>query len=171
MKIWLVSGVSGSGKTTFCTAMAQRALALGRDVAGLLSPSLFVDGRRTEIWAEALRSGQRRRLAGLERKSAQDLAFGVWFFDVGTLEWGNAVLRKSTACDLLVIDELGPLEFNLGQGWVSAFEVLAAGQFRRALVVVRPELLACAQAMWQQAEVIYASEASSCSATQARILA
>jgi len=170
MNIWLISGASGSGKTTLCAAIVQRARAQGRNVAGLLSPGAFVDGARTEIWAESVRDGERRRLAGLVQQEADDLAFGIWFFDIKTLEWGNAVLRKSTDCDLLVVDELGPLEFNLTTGWIAAFDVLSAKQFRVALVVVRPELLERARQLWPDAEVIYAADASSCSAIQERIL-
>ena len=80
------------------------------------------------------------------------------------------MLRKSTDCDLLVVDELGPLEFNLTTGWIAAFDVLSAKQFRVALVVVRPELLERARQLWPDAEVIYAADASSCSAIQERIL-
>jgi len=42
---------------------------------------------------------------------------------------------------LLVVDELGPLELELGQGLVKALDVLAQGGFSLALVVVRPALL------------------------------
>jgi hypothetical protein len=39
------------------------------------------------------------------------------------------------------VDELGPLEIVRGQGWQKAFNVLNRGDFRLALVVVRPELV------------------------------
>ena len=61
------------------------------------------------------------------------------------MDWGNRVLASSLPCDLLLIDELGPLEFNLGLGWVSALDLIQSGQYRQALVVIRPELLAKAQ--------------------------
>ena len=60
---------------------------------------------------------------------------------------GNRVIQSSIPCDLLVIDELGPLEFKLSLGWVSALEVIKTAQFRLALVVIRPELLESAQSM------------------------
>jgi hypothetical protein len=44
-----------------------------------------------------------------------------------------------------VVDELGPLEIERGEGWQKAFDVLRGNDFTLALVVVRPELLERAQ--------------------------
>lgn len=52
------------------------------------------------------------------------------------------MLSQAKPCDLLVIDEVGPLELERGKGWVSAFDVLRAGAYALALLVVRPELIA-----------------------------
>ncbi|WP_322508650.1 nucleoside-triphosphatase [Anaerolinea sp.] len=149
VRLSLVTGWRGSGKTTFCAGMVQAARQAGWDVAGLLSPAGFEEGRKTCIRAEDLRTGERRLLASISRQSDEDLAFGDWFFNLQTLQWGNRVLQASTPCDLLVVDELGPLEFRLSQGWVSALEVLQRGGFRRALVVIRPELLEEARSLWR----------------------
>lgn len=46
------------------------------------------------------------------------------------------------------MDELGPLEFMHGQGWVIAFAILAGSNYPHAFVVVRLELLAAAVARW-----------------------
>ncbi len=50
-------------------------------------------------------------------------------FDPAVLAWGNQVLRDSIPTDLLIVDEIGPLEFNQAIGWVSAFDVLARSLF------------------------------------------
>src|SRR4030043_156033 len=51
------------------------------------------------------------------------------------------LLARGTSRCLLIVDELGPLELELGQGLVAALAVLNEGAFSLALVVVRPELL------------------------------
>jgi hypothetical protein len=51
------------------------------------------------------------------------------------------VLSAATPCDLLIVDELGPLELVGGHGWVHALDVLRKGDFGAALVVCRPSLL------------------------------
>lgn len=51
-----------------------------------------------------------------------------WCFEAAALAWGDAVLQNTPACDLLLIDELGPLEFR-GEGGFS--HGLAAAEARR----------------------------------------
>jgi nucleoside-triphosphatase THEP1 len=58
------------------------------------------------------------------------------------LEWGNLRLTQSVKTDLLMIDELGPLEFERQMGWTASFDLLKSGQFGIAMVVIRPECLA-----------------------------
>lgn len=42
---------------------------------------------------------------------------------------------------MLLIDELGPLEFNRQTSWVASFEILKRKNYKLALVVIRPEYL------------------------------
>jgi len=140
VNIWIVTGWRGSGKTTFCQEMLLSARAAGWDTAGLLSPAVFQDAVKESIWAEDIRSSEKHLLAAAHPQTESDLAFGDWYFNRKTLAWGNQVLKSSVPCDLLVIDELGPLEFKLSLGWVSALDVIHSRQFRLGLVVIRPEL-------------------------------
>jgi nucleoside-triphosphatase THEP1 len=64
-----------------------------------------------------------------------------WHFHRGALEWGRTCLGGASPTDLLVIDELGPLELELEQGWANGVSVLREGRYVVALVVVRPSLL------------------------------
>ena len=70
---------------------------------------------------------------------------GRFRFDPKILTWGNETLAHAAPCDLLVVDELGPLEIERGKGWQKAFDVLRGNDFTLALVVIRPELLERAQ--------------------------
>jgi nucleoside-triphosphatase THEP1 len=152
--VWMINGWRNAGKTTFCHEMAQTARSAGWDVAGLLSPATFNNGAKDSIWTEDIRSSEKRLLAARLRQAETDLNFGDWFFNSRTFEWGNRVLQASTPCDLLVIDELGPLEFNLRTGWMAAFEVLKTSHFHLALVVIRPELAQSAQAFIHSTKTI-----------------
>jgi nucleoside-triphosphatase THEP1 len=53
-------------------------------------------------------------------------------------------LEASFPTQVLVLDELGPLELIHRQGWVGALELLCHEAYDLALVVVRPELLGAA---------------------------
>jgi nucleoside-triphosphatase THEP1 len=50
-------------------------------------------------------------------------------------------LRASFPTDILLLDEIGPLELKHRQGWVDALDLLHHGSYALAVVVVRPELL------------------------------
>lgn len=138
---WIITGNRGSGKTTFCKSFIQSAREAGWDAAGILSLAGFNNGVKDSICVMDVRSGIEKPLAVVNRQRESDIKVGKWFFDPRTLEWGNDVLLSCVPCDLFVVDEMGPLEFNQSQGWIKALKVLHLARFRLALVVVRPELL------------------------------
>jgi nucleoside-triphosphatase THEP1 len=146
--IVILSGESGSGKTTICTRVVTLARARGLKVAGVLTPSRLAGGCKVGLDVEDVRTGQHRPLAepcAEPRQSSVDATDGPatesWHFHIDGLAWGTMVLRRATPCDLLVIDELGPLELVQSQGWTISFDLLRASRYRLALVVVRPALL------------------------------
>ena len=142
--LWLVTGQRGVGKTTFCRALIAHARTQNWDVAGLLSPAVFEGQHKTGILLEDVRSGETRPLASSTPQAAFDLQLGAWYFDRSSLAWGSNILESSLPCDLLIVDELGPLELKQHMGWWSALDILrrdlGCDQYRLALVVIRPEL-------------------------------
>ncbi len=154
INLWIITGSIGSGKTTFCREMVQKARQSGWDAAGLLSLAEFKGGTKESIWAQNIRSGERRLLASAQQQTETDLRFGEWYFDPKTFDWGNNVLKSSIPCDLLVVDELGPVEFRLSTGWVSALDVIKTKEYRLAMVVIRPGLLELAEGIFQPAQII-----------------
>jgi nucleoside-triphosphatase len=157
-EIYLVSASSGDGKTTWLASLAEAALLRGWRVGGVLSPAVFEQGVKTGISLENLATGERRLLArAADRAEAGGFSSSHtpgWSFFPAALEWGNQVLAAQPACDLLIIDELGPLEFRQGGGLSAAFDLLARGAYRLACLSVRPELLDTFQQRWPASRVI-----------------
>lgn len=153
-EIILITGEIGSGKTSFCLKIVEIARAEGIDLAGLISPGLFRDEKKVAIDVHDLRSRQQRRLAVLNIDQDSKIQTKRWAFDPEVTAWGNRVLAKALPCDLLLIDEIGPLELNRDQGWVNGVQVVKEGDFQSALVVIRPSLVIQAQAIWQVARII-----------------
>jgi nucleoside-triphosphatase len=153
--LFLVTGSRGAGKTTFCDHLVQAARGAGWRAGGLISHAVFEGTQRTAIDTEDLRSGETRRLA-VAAAHGEPVTPGSqrWQFDPAALEWGDQVLAASTPCDLLVVDELGPLELERGEGWQAALAAIDAQQYAIAVVVVRAELLGEALLRWGEANLV-----------------
>ncbi|MBN1218111.1 MAG: AAA family ATPase [Anaerolineae bacterium] len=136
----ILTGPPGSGKTTLCRQLANLARQQGINCAGLVCPARFHGSRKVGIDAIDLRTSECRPLAEADQRPAALRTKG-YRFDVETIAWGVAVLDTACPCDLLVIDEIGPLELERGQGWVNALNILGEGRYEAAIVVVRPNLL------------------------------
>jgi nucleoside-triphosphatase len=147
-RLVLVSGESGSGKTTWCSRQVMLARRRGLGVGGFLSPGVYEGDKKVGISLIDLSSGEMRLLGSLRRREDPQAPTRKWAMDDETLAWGNRVLEGQSECDLLVIDELGPLEFLFGRGFQQAFPLIARRRFQTALVVVRPTLLDTARQAW-----------------------
>ncbi len=140
-QIVVISGDSGVGKTSYCAALVRHVTASGGLVCGLLSLGIYVDDVRIAIDLHDLSTGQPRRLATRRPEPDPTSLTPQWQFDDEALRWGNAVLAAVPPCDLLIVDELGPLELKYNAGFQSAFDVLKRRAYRLACVVVRPSLV------------------------------
>lgn len=170
--ILVISGGRGVGKTTFCRQLVELGRALNLDVAGLLSPARFSTEPllKTGIEVEDLRTGQRRLLASSLENELNGVKLGDWTFDDQAIEWGNRLLGTAAPCDLLVIDELGPLEFDRNQGWSVSFDVLDARLYRLAVIVVRPEYLERVKNRWLGVKVIFLTRGEDVRSLAAKII-
>ncbi len=159
-RISLLTGEIASGKTTLCLGLAEAARQQGYQLGGLLSPAVFEDGKKIAIDVLDLKTSRRKRLAELKSSQSSDLETIRWAFQPEAVAWGNQALLGAIPCDLLLIDELGPLEFVRGEGWVNGFEVIESGDYQACLVVVRPSLLEQARVRWEISRIIDLSHPS-----------
>jgi nucleoside-triphosphatase THEP1 len=162
-RLILLSGESGAGKTRWCLELIDLAKTLKIAVCGLVSPPIFEGNRKIGIDLLDLTSGERRRLAVLRREGALSSDKGPqtedWQFDEETLDWGNQILsqcshRLQKNPHLLILDELGPLEFLHGKGLLNALRLIDQRHYTLACVVVRPGLLPMAQQRWAWGQII-----------------
>lgn len=138
-RLAVLTGAIRAGKTTAALRIVELARQRGYLCGGFLSPDrLGPDGRKLGIDVVSLADGERRPLALL----GEDLAgprVGAYSFDQASLDWAIDAFRRAAARghDLLAVDELGPLEFERGEGFAPLLPDLASGEYRRALAVVR----------------------------------
>jgi nucleoside-triphosphatase THEP1 len=147
-KIVVITGEIESGKTSFCLKVAELAKESGYGLTGVVSPGVFHKKKKIAIDLMNITTGERRRLAELRGESDSGLDTKRWSFESETVLWGNEILRTATASDLLIIDELGPLEFTRSQGLMMAFDSIKRGDYQTALLVIRPSLVHQAYRRW-----------------------
>ncbi len=137
-KLILWVGEKHSGKTTSAANLARAARDEGSNVAGLLAPSLYCNGRL--IGFDALDLGNEKR-APLARRQTNPSKTGPFTFITDGLKLGNAALsaEATKSADLIIVDEFGPLELN-SQGWRKNVDSLLASSDAVILLVVRREL-------------------------------
>jgi nucleoside-triphosphatase THEP1 len=152
--ITLLTGGIQTGKTNLCLEVVAAAKDKGVQLGGLVSPGVFQDGEKTAIDVLDIKSGERVRLADRTDGSRSGISTQRWTFLPESVAWGNEVLKRSVPCDLLLIDELGPLEFLRREGWTTGFETVASGGYQSALLVIRPSLLEEASKRWRVREII-----------------
>ena len=141
----LLTGTRQVGKTSVCQAVAELARARGHDIQGVLSPALHCyDENSAKVGFEALDagSGQRWLLAHTEQ-GLDGPRIGPYVFDAAGLARAIEVLERAChATDgLLLVDEIGPLELERGQGFAPILDRLPLQGPGHVLIIVRPALL------------------------------
>jgi len=137
----LLRGEIGVGKSTVCQRLAELAWRESRSLSGALERSLFDEtGRKMGIEVLDLASGERQVLA----RSDGDLGgppVGRYSFAADALAWRQAIIVSSPPSDLLIIDELGPLELGEAGNLAWVVAALQAGKTKHSVIVVRSSLV------------------------------
>ena len=137
--IYILTGPVHSGKTSFLKRVSRDLQERGRKVAGFLSVSIWNDDVCTGYDLHDLSTGESHPFI---RKIGDDTwqRIGDYFFIPSTLERAEDVLQKTRDTDLLVVDEVGPLELS-GKGlWPALKDVIDRSSIN-CLLVVRENIL------------------------------
>lgn len=148
----LVSGPSGAGKTRWCQELVAAARRAGLTPQGLISPAVFNAAKKVAIDLQEIVSGERHRLAVLRENRLEKLPAGLgtwnWQFDPQVLDWANARLAAIAQPDLLILDEIGPLELLENLALTQSLSLVDRRDYRLACVAIRPALVATALERW-----------------------
>lgn len=166
----ILSGLPGSGKTTLCQSIIHRANTVGLDFKGLISPPVMLDNVKVGIDVVDLSTNTRHNLASLSRYSTSGLMTKRWAFNEDIIEWGNSVIKNSLPCVQLMIDELGPLEFERDSGWMEGIAAVDQGEYQTAMIVIRPKFLKLATRRWGDSMIFTIDQPDQVSAISELIL-
>jgi nucleoside-triphosphatase THEP1/energy-coupling factor transporter transmembrane protein EcfT len=136
----VATGATGAGKTTAVLSTVEDLRRSGYRVAGFVQPPRLEDGRKIGFGVRDLLSGEETDFARLVSRSEgeHDTRFRFESAGFGLAERALGEVRSG---DLLVIDELGPLELR-GEGHMRAVQrALDVPGLRAVVVVVRGHLV------------------------------
>ncbi len=141
--VTLITGDRGAGKTTVCEKLYRRAVDRGLDVCGIISYAVFdAADRKVGIDAFTISAGT---TAPLARKDGS-LPGSRWACYSFSDEAFNNCVRATVqaldeGADLLILDEIGPLELAAQKGFLPILRFLEGSQLpHHTVAVVRPSL-------------------------------
>lgn len=140
-KIIFLTGERDSGKTLVCERVIDMLSGASNSITGIVSPGRYENGKKTGIFCINIANREKRLLAYLSPGWDSINPERDWQFSQEALIWGNKLLGRSVPTDLLVIDELGFLEFENNEGWTNGLGAIDSGKYQYALIVVRPTLI------------------------------
>ena len=146
--IYVITGKVKGGKTTFTADLVERLRRENLKITGFLSLGKFRDGQRSEFTLINLDNGNQVPLATVEKRSDW-LKFRRFYFNPLALEQGNQWIRRGveTGPDLVVIDEVGPLELQ-GEGWYTSLKLLSKKNQIPQIWIVREQILNEVSEQW-----------------------
>lgn len=166
VRVLLLTGDRGSGKSTLCERLAGEARRLGVSAGGAACPAVFgPEGEKIGCRIRDLASGEERELGSTIRDLGGSRWKGWSFSDEG-FEAANRAVRSAleSGLRLVVLDEIGPVELRLGAGLEPSLRfldgLLARDRGRLCpaetivVLVVRPELAEELSARYPGAEFL-----------------
>ncbi len=147
-------GQRGTGKTALILEFVDAYQNSDLTMAGVISPGIFEGSQKIAIELIHLPSRQGRMLAVLRDKQERETEFGDWSFIEGTFDWANQRLQAVSSCDLLILDELGPLELDFNQGLQAGLALLAKGEYQLGVLSLRPKCAAAIKERFPEIELL-----------------
>jgi nucleoside-triphosphatase THEP1 len=146
--IAILTGDIRGGKTTMAKNVADRLIAKGKRVHGFLSVGVHENGDRTGFDLHDLENGRRFELCRTTNNPEWQKQ-GIFYFNPDGLTAGRSILSSFDpgTSDLLVIDEIGPLEVH-DQGWAEEIARLCRFRVPLHLWIVRRNLVELISRKW-----------------------
>jgi nucleoside-triphosphatase len=156
----LVVGDRGSGKTGWCREYVDRRRQCGSSVGGILSLATEQQRQRTGFNVVDLLTGQEAPFARLSpyRSFKGGEVVGDYTISRHGVSFACCAIKRAveSRCDLVVIDEVGPLELR-GKGLIPAVELALASPVN-VLIVVRTSLKEALQTRFPQYEFMVVAD-------------
>lgn len=139
--IVIITGEIHQGKTTFAQKITESLIRQNIKVGGFLSIGINENDKRTSFNLLNIESSENTELCSVE-KNESSIRFGQYYFNRSAILKGQKILSLDNLADkqLIVIDEIGPLELNDG-GWNDAIENITENLITPQIWVARKSIV------------------------------
>ncbi|MCF8337419.1 MAG: DUF2478 domain-containing protein [Bacteroidales bacterium] len=151
--VFILTGDVDEGKTATARRIVNRLKNIGMNIRGLLSTKNMDNPKKHGYFIKDITSGKKALLCS-QNPSQGSIKTGRFYFSEEGLTFGRKILMQSleNPTDLVVIDELGPLELN-DKGWTPAIEQLLTQSKAPHLWIVREKLVNIIMRKWHIGDV------------------
>ena len=151
--IFILTAGVGAGKTSTARDIIQSLQKRGVRCRGFLSAGIDVDGVRSGFRLEDIHSSESVILCQTTYQEGWTPT-GRYYFNPESLEFGNKVLNPANLVetDLVVIDEIGPMELN-NHGWAESIRTLCQSSPMPQLWIVRESLVKQIVRKWSVGDI------------------
>lgn len=148
-------GKRGSGKTALMIELVKAIRGGGLTVEGVLSQGIFEDNEKIAVEIVDLTSGSSRLMAKLAEIEQTELQYGDWSFFPEAIDWANQRLSAVQSPNVFILDEVGPLELEIGSGLQVGLDILKRGHFNLGILTARPKCIDGLKARFPDIEIYW----------------
>ncbi len=146
--VFILTGDKRSGKTSFLSDCLQTLKKENIRVGGILSPAVHDGTTRIGFDVMDILSQTRVPLCRTTH-NPDNIKLGDYYFHPNGIRFGNNALSLNGigSCELVIIDEVGPLELD-GKGWAESLDKIIPELTSPLLIVVRESLIKAVSNRW-----------------------
>ncbi|TVQ16033.1 MAG: hypothetical protein EA361_04840 [Bacteroidetes bacterium] len=152
--VFILTGRINQGKTTLTWQIATKLISEGYHIRGFITKGNTNDNYRNAYSIKNLQTAEEEKLCSTEPDKTKP-NFGRFYFEKRGMEKGNRIIVESISIptDLLIIDELGPMEMN-NECWASAIEKIVEKNVCAQFWVIRKRLVKPFMRKWNVGNII-----------------
>lgn len=152
--VFILTGQINQGKTQFTSKLVEKLQKSGLLISGLITLGNANDKSRNAYNFQNILTVEQTKLCSTE-PDPEKPRYGRFYFEQTGIEKGCTIILGALTDppDLLVIDELGPMEIN-NRGWAPAIEKIVEAKACAQFWVVRERLVKPMMRKWNVGDII-----------------
>lgn len=139
-QVFIITGVQGSGKTTFLQTIVEKLKSKGLVVGGFLAEGFWENNSRSGFELLAINDGRSIKLC-TNKPTKNYLKLGYFWFNPEAILMGKDILESNKLnADIMVIDEIGIFELQ-EKIWYTPFKELLYSFHKPVIISVREKIV------------------------------